>query len=283
MSRLNYLAIMCDDPERMTGWYQRWFGMEEFNRAPQGTIYITDGHFSVGLLKRGSAPGEEDQERGVHHFGFQIDDAMDIERNLEDFDPSLRIERRPSEDPYAQYRLRDPEGIVVDLSERGYGVNGQQTVPGIRHLATFNVDQPRKHAFYLQVLGMRDVTRTDEEIDQHLRMTLGEVPSDFKPVTLPAPFAGDGFVNLAILKNQSPTDARSRGRTSWFDHFGMLVPDPLGLLTQIRAAEPTDEPMDVRPPERQVEYGVTDPEGNRLDLASTKGWKVDVDKWARVE
>src|SRR5438045_713509 len=154
MSRLNYLAIMCDDPGRMRDWYQRWFGMEEFNRSAQGTVYLTDGYFSVGLMKRGSAPGEVDQEPGVHHFGFQIDDILEIERNLEDFDPTLRIERRPGDDRYAQYRLTDPEGIVVDLSERGYGVpDGKQSIPGIRHLATFNVDQPRKHAFYLQVLG----------------------------------------------------------------------------------------------------------------------------------
>jgi catechol 2,3-dioxygenase-like lactoylglutathione lyase family enzyme len=248
---------------------------------------MTDGHFSVGLLQRGSAPGEDDQERGVHHFGFQIDDVMEIERNLEDFDPSLRIERRPSEDPYAQYRLTDPEGIIVDLSERGYGVDGEQRIPGIRHLATMNVDQPRKHAFYLQVMGMRDVTRTEAEVDRHLRMSLGDVPADFQPITVPAPFGGDGFVNLAILR-AAPRDDRSldrshgRGRKSWLDHFGMLVRDPFALLTEIRAAEPSDEPMDVRPPERQVEYGVLDPEGNRLDLSGAKGWKVDVDKWARI-
>src|SRR5207302_8350195 len=180
----------------------RWFGMEEFNRTALGSIYMTDGYFTVGLLDRASAPGEDDHEVGVHHYGFQIDDVMEVERNLEDFDPSLRIERRPADDPYAQYRLRDTEGIVVDLSEGGYGVDGAQAIPGIRHLATFNVDQPRKHSFYLQVLGMRDVTRTAAEIDRDLHATLGDVPADFKPVTVPAPFAGDGFVNLAILKNR---------------------------------------------------------------------------------
>jgi catechol 2,3-dioxygenase-like lactoylglutathione lyase family enzyme len=126
MSRLNYLAIMCDDPQRMRDWYQRWFGMEEDQpgrRKARSTSPTATS--TVGLLKRGSAPGEEDQHRGVHHFGFQIDDIMEIERNLEDFDPSLRLERRPSEDPYAEYRLTDPEGIVVDLSERGYGVDGE--------------------------------------------------------------------------------------------------------------------------------------------------------------
>jgi hypothetical protein len=63
----------------------------------------------------------------------------------------------------------------------------------------------------------------------------------------------------------------------------MLVPDPLALLMEIRDAEGSSELMDVRPPERQVEYGVPDPEGNRLDLSGAKGWKVDADKWARIE
>src|SRR3712207_2857495 len=159
MSRLNYLAIMCDDPARTRDWYQRWFGFEELNRSDAGTIYITDGRMTVGLLKRGAAPGEDDHAVGVHHFGLQIDSIHEVERNLEDFDPSIRIERRPAEDPYAQYRLRDPEGIIVDLSEKGYGVEGEPRTPGIRHVATYNVDQPRKHAFYLQVFNLRDVTR----------------------------------------------------------------------------------------------------------------------------
>jgi catechol 2,3-dioxygenase-like lactoylglutathione lyase family enzyme len=283
MSPLNYLAIMCDDPQRMRDWYQRWFGMEEVNRTPEGTIYISDGHLNVGLLKRGSAPDEEDQHSGVHHFGFQIDDIMEIERNLEDFDPSLRLERRPSEDPYAEYRLTDPEGIVVDLSERGYGVDGEPRLPGIRHLATCNTDQQLKHGFYLRVLGMKDVTRSADEIEEQTRETFGgNIPADFKPITVPAPFAGDGFVNLALLGHGS-REANSLGRRSWFDHFGMLVRDPLGLLSEIRATERSDEPMDVRPPERQVEYGVKDPEGNALDLAGSKGWKIDVDRWARAE
>lgn len=282
MSRLNYLAIMCDDSARMRDWYERWLGFEEYDRTAQGAIYLTDGHFSVGLLPRGRAPGEDDQEAGVHHFGFEIDSIVEIERNLEELYPSIRIEQRPPEDPYAQYRIRDPEGIVVDLSERGYGVKSEQRIPGIRHLATINQDQPRKHAFYLQVFGMRDVTRTQAEIEQQTRETFGgEIPADFKPITVPAPFGGDGFVNLALLGHRNRTQD-ARGRRSWLDHFGMLVPDPLGLLMQIREAEGIDEPMDVRPPERQVEYGVKDPEGNSLDLSSTKGWKVDVDRWARI-
>ena len=277
MSQLNYMAIMCDDPVELKNWYQRWFGFKEHNRTAEGTVYINDGHFTVGLLKRGSAVGEDDQRRGLHHFGFQIDSILDVERALEDFDPSIRIERRPQDDPYAQYRMRDTEGVIVDLSEKGYGVNGAQQIPGIRHLAMFNQDQPRKASFYRQVLSMRDVTRTDEEVLQHLLHTAGEVPAGFQRST--APFCGDGFVNVAILGTRTNSERGPYG----FDHFGILVRDPLDIVRRTGQMDPTDRPLDVRPPERQVEYGIRDPEGNRIDLSSVKGWKVDVDKWARTE
>ena len=152
-------------------------------------------------------------------------------------------------------------------------------MPAIRHLATFNADIPRKHAFYLQVMDMVDATRTDAEIENHLIMSLGKVPEGY--VRPPAQFNADGFVNFAILAERgTPTAA---GHKTGFDHFGVLVRDPLDYVTRIRGSEPVDEPMDVRPPDRQVEYGITDCEGNRFDLSGSKGWKIDVDRWAKAE
>jgi catechol 2,3-dioxygenase-like lactoylglutathione lyase family enzyme len=288
MPQLNYLAIMCEDPIRMRDWYQHWLGFEEYDRDPAGSVYITDGHMSLVLHKAGSAPGETTQEPGLHHFGFQIENILDIERNLEDFDPSIRIERRPKEDRYAEYRLRDPEGIIVDLSEKGYGVPaaGEPRTPGIRHVATFNKDTWRKLAFYTQVMGMRDATRTDAEVESHLLMTKGNVPTDF--VRSPNPFTGDGYVNLAHLGRTGQAEGitipeERVGRPYMgFNHFGVLVPDPAGLYERMHAEIP-EMPVDVRPPERQVEFGVRDPEGNYLDLSGKKGWKIDTDRWARVE
>lgn len=277
MTQLNYLAIMCEDPARVRDWYQRWFGFEEYDRSNAGTIYLTDGHFSIGLLQAGSAPGEENQKPGLHHFGFQVESIMEIERNLEDFDPSIRIERRPSEDPYAEYRLRDPEGIIVDLSEKGYGMSGEPRLPGVRHLATFNRDTARKAAFYTQVMGMRDATRTDAEVESNLLETAGTIPENFR--RSPNPFTGDGYINLALLGRTG--EAASPSRPPGFDHYGVLVPDPLDLYNRMRAETP-GMPEDVRPPERQVEFRVLDPEGTGIDLSGKKGWKVDVDRWANV-
>jgi catechol 2,3-dioxygenase-like lactoylglutathione lyase family enzyme len=278
VSQLNYMAIMCDDPVRLQEWYQRWFGFEEINRNPAGSVYISDGYFTMGLLKRGSAAGEDTQDRGLHHFGFQIDSIVEIERNLEDFDPSIRIEQRPESDPYAQYRIKDPEGVILDLSEKGYGSSGTQRVPGIRHLATFNRDQGRKFDFYRQVMDMRDATRTDAEVEAHLVKTAGHIPAGFQRST--SPFCGDGFINLAILGTRASVEPGAR---VWgFEHFGILAQNPLEIVKGLGQMAPDDRPADVRPPERQVEYGIRDPEGNRIDLSGEKGWKVDVDKWARV-
>lgn len=275
---LNYLAIMCDDPIQMSDWYRRWFGFEELNRTPEGSVYVTDGHFNVGLIKRGGAIGESNQEPGVHHFGFQIDSILEVERNLEDFDPSIRIERRPQRDPYAEYRLVDPEGIIVDLSEKGYGVQGEPRTPGIRHLATCNRDIPRKFDFYTRVLGMRNAKRSEEEIKAGIIHSTGKVPEGSK-FSGPAQMGGDGFINLALLP--APVTGGTTQRHG-FDHFGILIRDPLSVVRAMGQAEEDGKPSDVRPANRMVEYGVRDPEGNRLDLSGGKGWKIDVDKFAQI-
>jgi catechol 2,3-dioxygenase-like lactoylglutathione lyase family enzyme len=277
MTFLNHLAIMCDDPVRMRDWYQRWFGFEEYHATSAGALYITDGHFSVGLLKRGAAVGEANQERGLHHIGFEIESILEIERNLEDFDPSIRIERRPADDPFAEYRIIDPEGIIVDLSEKGYGVVGEPRIPGIRHLASCNHDIPRKFAFYHGVLGVPDAKRTEDEVEEDILTATGQVPANFRYST-PSQFVGDGYINFALLPPRSDEPEWRWG----FDHFGVLVTDPLRMVQQMGQADTTGRPNDVRPVERMVEYGVRDPEGNRLDLSSHKGWKVADGKYARI-
>jgi catechol 2,3-dioxygenase-like lactoylglutathione lyase family enzyme len=278
MSQLSYLAIMCDDPTEMRDWYQRWFGFEELNRTPEGSVYVTDGHLTVGLLKRSAAVGESNHERGVHHFGFQIESILEVERNLEDFDPSIRIERRPPEDPYAEYRILDPEGIIVDLSEKGYGVDGEPRTPGIRHLATCNSNIPRKFGFYTRVLGMRNAKRSEDEIKQGIIHSTGVVPAGDR-FSGPAQMGGDGFVNLAFLPPPVPGGSTRR---LGLDHFGILIRDPLSVVRAMGQVEADDRPSDIRPATRMVEYGVQDPEGNRLDLSGGKGWKIDVDSFAQI-
>jgi catechol 2,3-dioxygenase-like lactoylglutathione lyase family enzyme len=302
--RLNHFSIICEDPENLRGFYNRWFGFEELGRADDGSIFVTDGYFSVGLLPRGSKSAEGKTETGLNHVGWQIESIDDVEKRLKSFDPSIRIMEAPKGGA-AEYRIVDPEGLVIDLSEEGWGADGTQRVPGIRHIATCNPKDPwRAFAFYQEVFGVKDGRLTPEERPVNTAMweraqdtqvidgsdASGEVKrlrwnaekksveevTEF--VNRPpggVPFACDGFVNMAILRT-----------SDWLrpnlNHFGLLVRDAYGLLHRI--TEETGFRLDQRPQDRPyAEYRVWDPEGNAMDLSSRKGYKVDEGKIERVE
>jgi len=309
--QLNHFSIVCEDPDNLRQFYARWFGFEELDRGVGGSVYLTDGYFSMGLLPLGSEPAEGNP-LGLSHVGFQIESIDQVEKTLRALDPEARIEELPK-GAYAEYRVTDPEGLTIDLSEEGWGAAGHQRVPGIRHLATVNKDAPRTFAFYSQVFGMKDGRLTPEE--QNEVEGMWERASDTKiyrgldadgwvtrlqwdPTTrsiveirrqepprpivngkrasLPFAHACDGFTNLALL-----------GSSDWLrpnlNHFGILTPDAYGLLHRI-TEETGIGVLDQRPEDRPfAEYRVWDPEGNAIDLSSRKGYKVDVNRIDRIE
>jgi catechol 2,3-dioxygenase-like lactoylglutathione lyase family enzyme len=258
MSRISYIAIMCREPETLKDFYGRWFGFEEIQRLENGTIYLSDGALNMGLMKQDADNGETNQQLGLHHIGFLVDSVEQVRENLRQFDASATLEPRPASDPFAEFRTQDSEGIPIDVSEKGYGVPGQKRIPGIRHIALANDDPQRKFEFYSQVLGMRDAPH-------------GSVRSTRNT----ARYAGDGFINLALLK--WPCTEPRRG----FNHFGILAPNPQELMYKITDVNPTR--LDTRPADRFAEFRIWDPESNALDLSATKGFQVDTHQIDRIE
>lgn len=305
MPKLNHFSVICEDPEKLHQWYARWFGFEELSRAPGGSLFMTDGYFSVGLLKQGSELAEGKRDLGLNHVGFEIESVDELEKRLRDFDPSIRINELPK-GGYAEYRISDTEGLTIDLSEEGWGTEGVQRVPGIRHVATCNPKDPwRSFDFYSKVFGMKDARLTEEE--RPVADALWERAGDTQVVSGSAaegavtrlrwdpatksiveviqvqtgrrsggvPFACDGHMNMALLQT-----------SDWIrpnlNHFGLLVKDAYGLLHRIN--EEKLMRLDQRPADRPfAEYRVWDPEGNAIDLAERKGYKVDTGKIERVE
>ena len=310
MPRLNHFSIVSEDPQNLLDFYRRWFGFEEIAGAPGGSVYMTDGYFNVGLLKQGSDLAEGTRDSGLRHIGFQIESIDEIDKRLRAFNPSARVQELPK-GGYAEYRVVDPEGLTIDLSEEGWGAKGETRVPGIRHIATCNPTDPWKSfEFYSQVFGMKDARLTDDERPVHAGMwqraadtAVVEGSAATGPVTRlrwdpatktvveviqvqqprqtregrPAgvPFACDGTINMALLET-----------SDWIrpnlNHFGMLTRDAYGLMHRI--SEELPQRMDQRPQDRPfAEYRVWDPEGNAIDLSEKKGFKVDVGKIERIE
>ena len=42
---------MCREPDGLKGYYRRWFGFEELGYTEGGTIHLTDGYFTMALMK----------------------------------------------------------------------------------------------------------------------------------------------------------------------------------------------------------------------------------------
>ena len=115
MARIRHLAIKSTNPERLGDFYEKAFGMEIIHRSPNGGVYMTDGYLTLALLK--SRPG--DMPPGINHFGFQVDNARELTKTLEEMNiPAPTV--RPATTPFAELRGMDPDGNLFDISEHGY-------------------------------------------------------------------------------------------------------------------------------------------------------------------
>jgi len=259
MSNVKHMSFICRDPDVLKEYYCRWFGFEELNRIPDGSVYLTDGYLNVGLLQKDSEVAGDSPELGLHHVGFHVKSIEEIKTRLKEFHPSIQIEKRPMNDPYSEYRIRDAEGLAIDLSERGYGVDGTKRVPGIRHIATGASDPERRLQLYEKVFGMREV-----EINRGRDVTGARTRG----------CVADGFVNICLVKRESDPKSVS--------HFGILMRHPGDVVSRIREAYPTR--TELWEPERPgVEFHIRDMEHNAVSLSDKKGWEVDVGKWDTVE
>lgn len=67
------MAIICRDPDVLKEYYCRWFGFEELNRIPDGSMYLTDGYLNVDLLQKDSELASKEFLRG--HFDLCHDES----------------------------------------------------------------------------------------------------------------------------------------------------------------------------------------------------------------
>ncbi|MCY4548066.1 MAG: VOC family protein [Defluviicoccus sp.] len=114
MPQIRHLAIVSLNPEKLAKFYEEVFEMELLNSG-NGAYYLTDGHITLALLPNKA----EGKPSGLNHFGFQIEDADEIARRLDEHGMARPAER-PADRPYAETRATDPDGNNYDLSVHGY-------------------------------------------------------------------------------------------------------------------------------------------------------------------
>ena len=108
--RIRHIAINVEDREKAAQYYKDVFKLEEKERGPNGTIYLSDGFVDVALIKTPDLPW------GIHHFGFVVTGVNAIEEF---------VGTTANANVYgaiAESWIKDPEGNRVDISEHGWPV-----------------------------------------------------------------------------------------------------------------------------------------------------------------
>jgi len=114
-SRLRHIAIIVKDPEKAAQFFEQAFDMKRAGNARRG-IYMSDGVINVALLKQAS-----DTERlGLYHFGMWVDDLDAAEKKVVDAGGTYLEGRPTSELSFYEAKYRDPEGVVFDLTHKGW-------------------------------------------------------------------------------------------------------------------------------------------------------------------
>ncbi len=108
--RIRHIALNVQDRDKEAEYYKKVFGMEEKERGPNGTIYLSDGFVGVALISRPEMPW------GINHFGFQVEDMSVIEE-------AAQTKAVPnSAAAVGESMLYDAEGYRVDLSVEGWPI-----------------------------------------------------------------------------------------------------------------------------------------------------------------
>jgi catechol 2,3-dioxygenase-like lactoylglutathione lyase family enzyme len=110
MYKIRHIAIRADDQKKVAEFYKSTFGMRRcatWRRRP----FICPTAITLAILQQRRA-------LGIDHFGFQVDDptrsAAAASRRLG------QTGRAPRDGRFAEFRVHDPVGSPIDLSEAGW-------------------------------------------------------------------------------------------------------------------------------------------------------------------
>ena len=260
-SRIRYLALGSEQPEKLAHFYSTYFGMKELGRS-DGNVALTDGFYNISIVKP-----HDGVEPGLNHFGIEIEDIREIEGRLEEFAPHADIKAEKGDLFHGEYRVTDPNGLAVSLSTKHFNVPaGTRGLPAIRHVALSVSNNEEMLEFYQNIFGFREPTTS----------------RNIREKGLATRFAADGATSLAILRypvDQDMEEPEGGWTAHHFkggvNHFGFLVNDIQGFMAALPEGSVTKRPA-VRP---MTEFRVIDPEANEIDISQHKGYEIDVDVW----
>jgi catechol 2,3-dioxygenase-like lactoylglutathione lyase family enzyme len=113
---IRHIALYTPNPQRMADFYCRVFDMKEVQKSDRSSIFVSDGYFNLALLYQ-----RKEEPMGLNHFGFHVKSNEEMQARAEKAGVR-RGAARPARIPFAEYRVHDPEGNGIDISQKGWRV-----------------------------------------------------------------------------------------------------------------------------------------------------------------
>jgi catechol 2,3-dioxygenase-like lactoylglutathione lyase family enzyme len=113
---IRHIALYTPDPQRLAGFYCNVLDMQEVERTDRSSIFVSDGYFNLALLYQ-----RTEEPLGLNHFGFYVQSNDEMRARAQKAGVPAGA-RRPERIPFAEYRVHDPEGNGIDISQKGWKV-----------------------------------------------------------------------------------------------------------------------------------------------------------------
>lgn len=140
MAKIKHIAISTQDTDATAKFYMDVLGLEEVGKVSGDNAegyYLSDGNVNLAILrfKNPVVSGDFDQAySGIHHIGFQVDDAEDMDARLKsaDFQPMTDVNDalhagmgRGHGGRNVETKYRGPDGVMIDISQSGWVGTGE--------------------------------------------------------------------------------------------------------------------------------------------------------------
>ncbi len=113
---IRHIALYTPNPAKLAEFYCKVLDMKEVERTDRSSIFVSDGYFNLALLYQ-----RKEEPIGLNHFGFHVRSTEEMQDRAEKAGVR-RGAKRPERIPFAEYRVHDPEGNGIDISQKGWRV-----------------------------------------------------------------------------------------------------------------------------------------------------------------
>jgi len=131
MGKIRHIALIVPDPEASAKFFEEALELKIVGRARRG-IYLSDGTVNVALLKIDPEEGEP----RLWHFGVWVDDLEEAEKKAQNAGATYLAGRPTSPNSFYECKYKDPNGIVFDLTHKGWVGAVKDVVPAKEPEAT---------------------------------------------------------------------------------------------------------------------------------------------------